>query len=417
MLQIPKKKRLGMRDKLVALCIFVFMCLGVRILLTPSPSFILTEMNFTEVSKGDLEKKITGFGRLVPRQSVAVLSEVTGIISSVALFPGSSVNAGDEILTMRNPTLSRSLQIAELELLQAQAQFENAQSELVSQETELLNAVEIHKSNVRFAKQEVQKLKVLVDRKIVSELDYLKANTNLEQSQLKLKLSERNLQTFGSAKATKIRVNEVTLAVAKKRVEIIKDDLSKLVIKAPVAGVLSGVGEDVNEGQRVTEGQFLMKVINPNSLYANILVTASEASEVKIGQQAIIDIRNKKTKSSVKRIHPSVTNNQVLIELVPQNAFESDVRENLDVAGAIIVARKNDVLLMGRPLHVSKPFTPAEVFVLEGDVFQKTVIEVGMITREQIEVLSNIKQASKIVLDVPKNNFKHEKIKVDDWYE
>jgi hypothetical protein len=72
---------------------------------------------------------------------------------------------------------------------------------------------------------------------------------------------------------------------------------------------------------------------------------------------------------------------------------------------------------MGRPLHVSKPFTPAEVFVLEGDVFQKTVIEVGMITREQIEVLSNIKQTSKIVLDVPKNNFKHEKIKVDDWYE
>lgn len=417
MLEIPEHTKKFTKFNRLALFIIsavFFVLLYVFIFATNNDKVFL---NLGTVYRAEFIAKVPGFGRLRARNSFSVVSKVNGTIKEIVAFPGEVISKGMPLLTLLNPDLNRNVEIAELELLKAKSIFESASSELILNEVALENEVEISKSNLRFANEELAKLSALVEQQIVSELDYLRAKTNLELSELRVKLAQRNLATFLSIRHTKIRANELALESANHDLRLAKEDLANLTVRAESSGVLSEIGENVKQGQTMSKGQMVATVIDKDSLFASILVTASQANQIVPGQQANIRINNSQIPATVKRIFPTVTNNQVTVELEAMGNIADSVRENLDVAGEIITSKKSSALVLDRPKGVVRAFSELELFVVRGDYLVKTLVQIGEISSQSIELIYGLEEGDQVLLEVPQHLRDRKRLSMDELRE
>lgn len=82
------------------------------------------------LSRSDFVESVEASGAAMPVSSVVVTPEVDGIIDTVSVAEGSVVNEGDQLLTLRNPTLDKTVREAELGLRTARTQLDQARSAL-----------------------------------------------------------------------------------------------------------------------------------------------------------------------------------------------------------------------------------------------------------------------------------------------
>lgn len=358
-------------------------------------------INIAEVSSGNVQATVSGYGRLLPRQSSSLISEVDGTITSIERYPGTAVEPGDAIFTLRNPMLERERERAELAVLEAMAARESALAALQREAIALENDIEIVQSELRFAERELETMEVLMAQRIMARLDYLRAETSLEQARLRLSLNTRNLEAFKRSREADQRAYDYRLEGARKQLAIVEYDIEQLIVRADRAGLLNELGDGIEAGSPIQRGQVVAQITDPNTLYADLLISASDAPHVQNGQVVLVSIRGEQIPGEVLRIHPSAQNNQVRLEVVFAQELPVSSRANLDVTARIITEQTDDTIRVAPPLYLTKGHTMAEFFVQDGDSFQRREVTLGVLSRDYVEVVSGLQPGEQILLDMP----------------
>ena len=94
----------------------------------------------------------------------------------------------------------------------------------------------------------------------------------------------------------------------------------------PVGGVLAPLDIPLQEGQWVQSGQQLSRVVVPGRLKAEIRITQTQAQDIVIGQNALIDTRTDTIMGQVTRIDPAVRNGTVTIDVTLPNDLPPSAR-------------------------------------------------------------------------------------------
>ncbi|MCH8536942.1 MAG: HlyD family efflux transporter periplasmic adaptor subunit [Alkalimonas sp.] len=358
-------------------------------------------INLAQVDTGEVIAVVTGQGRLLPRQSHSVMAEVDGVIQSLELYPGTEVQPGDVLIRMRNPLLQREEERARLAVLEARAALEAATARLERESIALENEVAMLEAEIRFAEQEMDTLQTLLEQQILARLDYLRAQTKLEQSRLRHQLSERNVQAFQQARQADERAHQYRLQEAKEQLAMIQQDLAHLVIRAESHGLLNELSEHIEVGKPVRRGDIVAQITEPSSLYADILIAASDANRILPGQNVQVQVRQHQLQGTVLRVHPSVQHNQIRVEVGLPGQLPDNARANLDVSARIITAQADSVLRVAPILGLRDGNRDADVFVQQGDRFVRRQIQVGILGRDHMEIIGGLRAGEQILLDPP----------------
>src|SRR6185436_17785236 len=91
----------------------------------------------------------------------------------------------------------------------------------------------------------------------------------------------------------------------------------------------------VEAGQRVTPGTTLPKIAEPGHLKAEVRIPETPASEVQLGQRAVIDTRNGLVPGRVVRIDPGSQNGTVTVDHSLEGPLPKGARPDLGVDGTI----------------------------------------------------------------------------------
>lgn len=360
-----------------------------------------TNINIAEVSSGNVQATVSGYGRLLPRQSSSLISEVDGTITSIERYPGTAVEPGDVIFILRNPMLEREREGAELAVLEAMAAGESAAAALQRETIALENDIEIVQSELRFAERELETMEVLMEQRIMARLDYLRAETSVEQARLRLSLNTRNFEAFKQSREADQRAYEYRLEGARKQLAIVEYDIEQLIVRADREGLLNELGEGIETGSPIQRGQVVAQITDPDTLYADLLISASDASRVQNGQSVLVNIRGEPIQGEVLRIHPSAQNNQVRLEVIFDQRLPASSRANLDVSARIITEQVGDVIRVTPPLYLTRGHISTDVFVQSGDSFQRREVTFGVLSGEYVEVISGLQPEEQILLDLP----------------
>lgn len=128
-----KKRRTTIIVVVVAVVIVVAAVVATVVVSNSLSSLANITAQTTQVEKGDFTDVVSGSGALKPVSSSMVTPEVSGIVESVNVSAGGTVNAGDVLFTLKNDELDTAV-------AQAQQQVRSAQNAVNAAEVSLQSA-------------------------------------------------------------------------------------------------------------------------------------------------------------------------------------------------------------------------------------------------------------------------------------
>jgi HlyD family secretion protein len=219
-----------------------------------------TDLLFTveTVHRQDVRESVTANGEIQALSKVNVGTTVTGEIKQIHVKDGQTVKAGDILVTLDQERFIQDLNRADLSLRMAHQDRENAEAVFKKQESAF------QRQDALF-KQDLLSLDQFQDAKL--------ARDNAEIA----------------LKRAKVAVQQAEAQVA-----LSKDALAKTVLRAPMAGQVTGLkaekGEMAIAGQTSIAGAVLMVISDLGQILAEAKVGELEVSKLRLNQPAEVQV-------------------------------------------------------------------------------------------------------------------------------
>jgi len=340
------------------------------------------------LTRQDLRDKIEANGQIQALRKVNVGSQVTGEIRELHVKDGQKVSAGDLLVTLDQERYRQDVNNAELGLKAAQQDLQNAQASL-------------RKQNLTFSRQET-----LFKQDLLSAEDHQTAKLNRDSAD------------------TAMQKAEVAVRQAQARLAIAQDALSKTILRASMAGTVTGLkaekGEMAIPGQNNIAGAVLMVISDLSEMLAEISVGELEVVKLKVGQLAEVQVDampGKVFQAQVLEVASSVDggnqgNNQtqnyrVRVRLTGATTELQGLRPGMSARVAVLCSEAKNVLTA--PLQAIQERetksgalklmsgSKSVLFVVKDGKVEERELKVGTITRRAVEVLEGAAEGDQVI--------------------
>lgn len=349
------------------------------------------------VQRGDLQLHVSTYGRLKSKTSRLLTAKSNATVDEIILKPGALVESGSVILKLTDPLISQALSEAKRSVNQSQNQFTqleiNQKRELLAQKAQL----ETLRSSLESAALEVNAQQQLIDKGIVSNIDYQRSLLEHRQLTRRLKIEQQRIEQLRALHIANLKIAQSNIDAQKEIQNVAQSQFHALTVTAGITGVVQSLSVEI--GQSVSFGQQLALVGSTDQLYALLSVPQSTMQQVKLSQNVAIDTRGGIINGVVSRIDPVINNGSVEVEVVLNSALTHNARPELNIQGKINTGLRKNVLYINKPIGVEQDQS-AHLFRLNQSIDEAKQIKLqfGAQTHDKIEIISGAKAAEQFIL-------------------
>lgn len=293
---------------------------------------------------------VRGVVAAVPNEDVKVSALVAGRVNRVSVAEGDTVAAGQAIAELDRQPLDDQRRQAAAAVEQAKAQLENARLNL-------------------------QRNQQLFDRGIA-------AGKEVEDARAQLAAAQAAVDTANAALSTADR------------------NVDRAVVRSPIAGQV--VKRMVSVGEQVdgTAAQPIAEIANLDRVELAASVPSEYLARIKPGQAAVLStdaFPNRTFAGSVLAIAPAVdaTTNAGLVRVRIANA-ERALKVGMFAECRVALGQRVNTLVVP-PSAVVKGDAGAAVYVVAGDIAQRTAVTIGLEQQNAVEILSGVKEGDVVL--------------------
>ena len=386
--------------------------LGVSRLKPAAPSASREIMLPDTVKRGNMIVNVRGMGTLVPEEIRYVPAISLGRIEKRLAQPGAQVKADTVILELSNPEIQQAFIDAESQLRAAAANLTTlkvqTQKQILDQEATLAQA----KSDFNKAKMQFEVNGSLGKEGLKSKLEVDLSKITAADLESRVVLETKRLASNRDEGVAKLAAEDEKVRQLKDAVQLKSTQLAALKVRAGIDGELQTV--EVQVGQQVTLGQNLARVANPKRLKAELKVAETQASNIAIGQHVSIDTRNGIIPGKVIRIDPHVDNGTRTIDASLEGELPKGAVADMSVDGTIELARLENVLYIGRPVHGQENSTVG-LFKIDpdGNGAARVQVKLGRSAVTTIVVLEGLNEGDRVILADTSQFDNNDRIRLD----
>lgn len=387
------------REALYSVAAIAFIVLAVMILRMDFTSHRVKSerISIGTVERGVFEIKVAANGELKSDDIEQLASQVSGRVAVVHVRPGVQVEAGDLLVELVNPQLIASAEEAQSALQGAIGGLKSERAELRTALLDQESLVVRAKFNLESAELQLDVETKLADVQIISELDYKRTQLSVQQAKQLYEIEKNRLREIRDNVDVQVEVAESEVEQMARVLDRAENEVDNLKIVAGISGVVQNI--DVEVGEQLISGSLVGRVARHDALYAELRVPAREAGNIIAGQKAVIDIRTGTIEGTVSRIAPGVTDGAVIVDVNLSGEIPVNARPQLQVEGAIFVARIPDTLYVERPAYVSSEST-LTVYKIEGDdrrYATRETVKIGKLSLQHAQVLGGLERGDRII--------------------
>jgi len=431
---------------------------------SPSPVKVRT----AAIESGSVTQTINESGTLELAGQQLLKAPNDSTVEQVLVRAGQPVQAGEEIIRLRNPERETRLeaQLTQIEetmvqLAHHQQRVRTAQQNLETAQRQLqIHALELEEGELRLerrrqevrekqadledAQEELENILELEERGFISgdqvrsqrqavrnaEIAVRDAQLTVETETLILereRLEKSNQQQTAIATATselqnaQLSVNTTQLQQQRQELELrkIEQELQDTLITAPIDGVILGV--NVNDGEGVTRGQDLLTLGDPTQEYVRLSLSTLNAAKVRLNQPARITIigpDSPEYEGRVVALSPqAVTLSEsegtggglaTVSAVVQLNQPTGTLIPGSQVNVEIILDQRQDVVVVSLETLQRSGETPFVWVKDRQGLAQKREVTLGLEGLDTVEVLSGLEPGDRVVLPTPDLNLERE---------
>lgn len=352
-------------------------------------------IQIANVEIGSVIRSFQGEGIVEPQSEVIILSPASSIIKEILQEVGSHVDANEPIIIL-DPTPIQS----EIDNIQDQLEMKQnslRKNHLNARSTKVDLDYNVQVKNLRIAslKSELADQEQLLEVGGISPARYEKTKQELELAEKDLiMLKEKN-----SIKLQQLEADEeglrLQIDMQNKVLEAKEDALSKMIIRAPSAGILLSIRGKV--GEKVNTDRLLIEMSDLTNFKIQGKVDDDFSEQLKTGNKVYVSLDNEKLTGFIGTVNPVIRDRMIEFDVNLQESNHFKLRPNLNVNLEIVRAERDSVLRIVNGPAVERG-RQHQVFVLSGGRAVKRDIRTGMRSEEYVEVVEGLEEGERVVL-------------------
>ena len=315
----------------------------------------------------DIRKTTVVTGKIEPRNEVAIKPQISGIISELLKEAGNTVKEGEVI--------------AKVKVIPDMGQLSSAQSRL-----RLANI------NVKQARTDYEREKVLYDKGLVSADEYDKIAQAYRQAKEEVAAAEDNLQVVRDG---------VSKSNASASSTLVRSTITGVILDIPVK-----VGNSVILSNTFNDGTTIASVADMNDLIFRGNIDETEVGRLVTGMPMKLSIgalQNKTFEASLEYISPKAVDNnganQFEIKAAVKVADSKNIRSGYSANAEIVLAQAKNVLTIPESA-IEFEGNDTYVYVVKGTGDEKTYerrkVVTGLSDGINIEIKKGLTQKDRI---------------------
>ena len=355
------------------------------------------KLTISTVKQGEFDEFIVVTGVVQPLKTIQLDAIEGGYVTQKLIEGGNMVKQGDVLLKLENQSLKLSFLQSETEASRLVNDLQNTRQRLRVERFTLQKSLSELDFQIDQARDAHERNSKLYKDKVIPDADFLKTKRELERltKQREIEIESQKYQEENAK--MQITQLEGTLANTKKNVDLWRQTLDNLVVKAPVSGMLSSMNVEV--GSNINQGQNIGQIDDLNGFKMRVSVDEHYISRIFAGLQGSMDFNGKAYNLKIIKIYPEVLSGR----------FEVDMEFPKGGAPALIKRGQSAPirLQLGQPskatlLPVGGFFSETGgnwVFVLgaDGKRAAKRKITLGRKNPEYFEVLEGLQPGEKVI--------------------
>jgi HlyD family secretion protein len=355
-----------------------------------------SKLTVSEVVSGEFQEFIAVSGTIVPIKTFYLDATQGGTVTQVFLEEGSFVNAGDSILQLDNTDLHLDIMYREAQLFEQMNNLRNTRL-LMEQNTLMLRGdlLEIDRQ-IGESKRKYQQCVKLKEKGLISENEFEQAKEEHDYWIDKRELTVETQRQDSTLRAIQIKQLEASISRMQANMEIIKQKLENLVVKAPIAGHLTSLDAEV--GQLKAAGTRLGQIDVLEGFKINADIDEYYISRISAGQTGEVRIAGQTYQVTSSKVYPEVKDGRFRVDLEFSGEEPEGMRRGQTVQIRLALGELSQAVMLARGgFYNDTGGNWAYVLDESGKFATKRKIRLGRYNTQVYEVLDGLEPGEKVI--------------------
>lgn len=355
----------------------------------------------TAAHRATISKTISADAVVFPLQQAVLTPKITSTIKTFLVQRGSRVRKGQVLAILENADLSAAAEQSKGEFEQAEAGYATTTGASLPEQIQKAELDTASAKSALDAQQQVyNSRKELFEQGGIPRRDFDSAQVSLMQARSQYEQAQKqldDLHRIGKEQALKSANGQ--LAAAKGKFLGAQAQLSYSEIKSPIDGVVTERPQ--YPGELAAANQPLLTVMDLSKLIAKAHIAQTEAVSLKVGDAAELQLPgvDEKVKGRVSLVSPAVDPGSTTIEVWVEAAKPgSALKPGMTVHVQIAAATAKDALAV--PASAVYNNADGTSFVLVAGTDEKAhvkTVEIGIKGGSEVQILNGIKEGEAVI--------------------
>ena len=354
-----------------------------------------SRISVKKVIEDNFQDMILIDGDVESKNLVLVNTLEGGSVEEIFIEDGVMVEKGTPLLRLSNPAVTLGYMNQETAIVE---QINNLRSLKLSLEKDQRSLAEslIDSENSLAESTRIYKVdSVLFAKKIIAKNDYVDKRESYKYLQTKRDFMDRNVRKSGQDNKVQIQQINKSIALMQRNLEMIRENIEKMLVRAPVTGMLSSFDPDL--GESYVRNQTVAKIDVQSGFKIKGQVDEYYLSTVKPGQLAQFSFDGKLIDLKVKKVLPEVVNRRFEIELIFVNEAPTAITIGQSVQVRLELSKSQRSLMIPRGDYFQSS-GGQYVFVLDGNgEAHKRIIKLGSQNPSYYQVLGGLSEGEEFI--------------------
>lgn len=355
----------------------------------------LERLRIAEVTRGDLVRDVSVQGRVVAAVSPTLYARQAGTIT-LRVDAGATVEQGQVLAVVDSPQLANELEQARSSLQQQTVELQRQHIESRQLALEKRKAADLAEVALVAAEREKRRADQANDLKVISVIDYEKAQDDLRKAELAFEHAKADADLFDERLEFELRASELSVQRQQLLVNELERQMEALSIRSPVNGIVGDLL--VDQKAAVSKDMPVLSVVDLSRFEIDAQIPESYADDLGLGMPAEIIAGGAKYAGTVVAVSPEITDSQVSSRIRFDAEMPPNIRQNQRLTTRILLEERPDVLMLARGQFLDSGGGRV-AYVLDGDgVLHRRPIAIGARSLSAVEIASGLREGESVVI-------------------
>jgi HlyD family secretion protein len=353
-------------------------------------------LTISTVSRGPFQEFIPVTGNVVPIKTVYLDAVEGGRVEFKYIEEGTLVEAGDKILKLDNTNLHLDIMYREAELFQQINNLRNTRLDMERTRLNLQTQIARIDYDLRTKKRIYERNKELFDKNLISRFEYEQSFDEFNYLSKSKELTIETHKQDSIFRIAQIKQLEGSIKRMQENLEIVKNKLENLVIKAPISGQLTSLNAEIGESKSL--GERLGQIDVLDSFKVRVDIDEHYIARIEIGKTGNFEFAGSTYNLEIRKIYPEVLNGRFGVDMYFTDEVPQGIRRGQTLHIRLALGDLSEAILLARGGFYQK--TGGQwVYLVEksGEFAVKQPIRLGRQNPQHFEVLEGLQPGQLVI--------------------